>query len=93
MQAEPDYVSHVDITVQQDLPGGTGYLVCGEGSYGSEGFFGRLDAVKRLIWVVYLENCNPFVSVSIKSARAIFASSSGVVITVNLEAPEFGIDR
>jgi hypothetical protein len=91
MRADPDYVSQIDITVQQELPDGTGYLVCGEGSYGSDGFFGRLGATKSLIWVVYLENCNPFVSVAVESTLAIFTSSSDVVITVDLEAPGFGV--
>jgi hypothetical protein len=91
MRADPDCVSRIDITVQQELPGGAGYLVCGEGSYGSDGFFGRLDAAKRLVWVVFLEKCNPFVSATVESTLAIFTSSSGVAIVVDLEAPDFRI--
>jgi hypothetical protein len=87
MQVDPDYVSRIDIIVQQELRGGAGYLVCGEGSYGSDGFFGRLDAAKRPIWVVFLENCNPFVSVAVESTLARFTSSSDVLIVVDLEAP------
>jgi hypothetical protein len=91
MRVDPDYVTQIDTTVQQELSGDAGYLVCGYGSYGSEGFFGRLDSDKRLIWVVYLENCNPFISVSVESTFATFKSSSGVTITVDLETPEFGV--
>ncbi|MFC7247448.1 hypothetical protein ACFQO7_33730 [Catellatospora aurea] len=93
MRADPEYVTSVDITAEHDLGAGGGYLVCGEGSYGSEGFFGRLDAGKGLVWVVYLENSNPFVNISAEPGSAVFTSTSGVVITVNLETPEFGIGR
>lgn len=64
-------------------------MCCGEGSYGSEGFFGRLDHHKNLLWVVYIEGSNPFVDVSVGGTAATFISSSGVSITVDLETPEF----
>ena len=49
-----------------------------------QGFFGRLDQHKNLVWVVYLENSNPFVDVSISNTSATFTSSASVSITVNL---------
>jgi hypothetical protein len=88
-------VTSIDTTWQAPVPGGGGYLCCGEGSYGSEGFFCRLDQHKSLVWVVYLENSNPFVDASVSNTSATFTSSAGVAITVNLGAPEFGpgVDR
>jgi hypothetical protein len=89
MRADPDYVTHIDITVKHELACGGGCLVAGEGSYGSEGFFARIDAANMLIWVVYLEDSNPFVNVTVESTFATFTSSSGLVITIDLEASEF----
>ena len=90
----PDMVTSIDVTLEKPLPPGVGYLCCGEGSYGSEGFFGRLDQHRNLVWVVYLEASNPFVGVSMSNTSATFMSSAGASITVDLRAPEFnsGVD-
>lgn len=95
LSLHPDMVTSVDTTVERPLPDGSGYLFCGEGSYGSEGFFGLLDQHRKLVWVVYLENSNPFVDASVGDAGAIFQSTADVSITVNLKAQEFssGVDR
>lgn len=89
LAADPEYVSRIDITLEFELRDGSGHLVCGEGSYGSEGFFGRLDTYKHLVWVVYLEDGNPFVDVITESTFAIFTSSSGLALRVDLESPFF----
>lgn len=60
------------------------------GSYGSDGFFGRLDANRSLVWVVFLENGNPFVDVAVESTSAIFESTSGLAVKVDLESALFG---
>lgn len=65
-------------------------MCCGEGSYGSEGFFGQLDEQKNLVWVVYLENSNFFVDVPVRKDTATFTSSAGTLIVVNLGTREFG---
>ena len=90
----PDMVTSIDVTLEKLLPPGVGYLCCGEGSYGSEGFFGQLDQHRNLVWVVYLEASNPFVGVSMSNTSATFMSSAGASITVDLRAPEFnsGVD-
>jgi hypothetical protein len=90
LSRHPDMVTSIDTTLERPLPHGVGYLCCGEGSYGSEGFFGRLDQHRTLVWVVYLENSNPFVDASITNTSATFMSSAGVSITVDLGTPEFG---
>jgi hypothetical protein len=95
LSRDAEMVTSIDTTWQTPLPDGAGYLCCGEGSYGSEGFFGRLDQRKNLVWVVYLENSNPFTDASISNTSATFMTSAGVAITVNLGALEFGtgVDR
>ena len=90
LSLHPDMVTSIDTTLEKPLPHGDGYLCCGEGSYGSEGFFGRLDQHRNLVWVVYLENYNPFIDASISNTSATFTSSTGVSITVNLGTSEFG---
>lgn len=89
MARDPDMVTSIDVTLRKPLPNNLGYVFCGEGSYGSEGFFGRLDQDANLVWVVYLEYSNPFIDASIKNAEVTFSSSSDVSVSVNLESPEF----
>ena len=88
--ADPEYVSQVDVTLERELQDHSGYLFCGEGSYGSEGFFGRLDVGRRLVWVVYLEESNPFINVIVNSSNATFRSSSGLTVKVDLNGANFG---
>jgi hypothetical protein len=38
---DPDWVTSIDIT--REIPLADGFVVAGEGSHGSEGFFARLD--------------------------------------------------
>lgn len=90
LSQDPEWITWIDTTLEEQLPHGVGYLCCGEGSYGSEGFFGRLDQHKNLVWVVYIENSNPFVHISIGNSTATFISSEGVSITVDLRTLEFG---
>lgn len=78
-------------TLIKSLPNDAGYVFCGEGSYGSEGFFGRIDQRKNLMWVVYLEHSNPFIDASISDIGVTFTSSLEVSITVDLEASEFRV--
>ncbi|MFI1578063.1 hypothetical protein [Embleya sp. NPDC020630] len=83
LRAEPDWVTSIDVTRVKQIGESEGYLCCGDGSYGSEGFIAKIDSVKKLLWVAYLENSNPFDEIEILSDAAIFRSTSGVRITVN----------
>lgn len=87
VKSDPDWLTTIDITGETELPGGAGWLCRGEGSYGSEGFFGRLDNGKNLVWVVYLEESNPFIGIEIIGNAARFTSSSDVSITVDIDRP------
>lgn len=89
LSLDPDMVTSIDITVKKPLPRDAGYVFSGEGSYGSEGFFGRLDQDNNLAWVVYLEYSNPFIEATINGVHVTFTSSSNVSITVDLESPQF----
>lgn len=89
LQLEPEETTSIMLTGERELADGSGYLCCGEGSYGSEGFFGRLDQSRRLVWVVYLEHANPFVRIDVADTRAEFLSSSGVSLTVDLTSADF----
>lgn len=89
-QSDPSNVTSIDVTCLVRLHDNSGFLFCGEGSFGSEGIFGRLDQSKGLVWVVYLERANPFIEVTINDCLATFKSSSGVLITVDLGQPQFG---
>ncbi|MFI0423995.1 hypothetical protein [Spongiactinospora sp. 9N601] len=89
LDADPDYMAAIDITIEKEIPGGSGFMCAGEGSHGSEGFFARLDRRRRLIWVVYLEFSNPFIEMVIDERVALVPSSSGLCISVDLTYPEF----
>jgi hypothetical protein len=84
---DPDYVTSIDITGWTELPGGAGWLCRGEGSYGSEGFFARTDAARNLTWVIYLEESNPVIDISVSGGVATFTSSSEIVIRVEIDRP------
>ena len=63
LRRHPDELTNIDIVYEAELTEG-GWLFCGEGSYGSEGFFGLLGPDRNLNWVAYMENSNPIVQVN-----------------------------
>lgn len=89
--ANPEWCTCIDTTAELSLPNGSGYLCCGEGSYGSEGFFARISPDRTLAWVVYLEHSNPFFDAAIDGSNATVRSTSGLSITVSLTSREFGL--
>lgn len=93
LNTDPERLTSIDITREIKISDGAGYLCCGEGSYGSEGFFARLDDRKILTWVVYLEESNPFVDILLDDTKATFNSSSNVSITLDTERPDLTIGK
>lgn len=81
----PNWVSVVDGR-KLALEGG-GALWHGDGDNGSEGFFAREDAHQSPSWVVFLTNTNPFTRAELSGNTATFRSTSGVVITVDIDDP------
>jgi len=81
----PEWRTSIDITVEAPAPGG--FVYAGEGSHGSEGFFARLDGHRRLVWVCYLSESNPFDRLTLGGTTLTASSTSGMVITVDLDEP------
>jgi hypothetical protein len=80
-----EWLTAIDITRHSPAP--TGFVCAGEGSHGSEGFFARLDADKRLVWVCYLSESNPFRELTVIGHELTAVSTSGLTITVDLNDP------
>lgn len=91
LSADPDWLTSVDVTREAEIEGGAGRLLAGEGSHGSEGFFARVDEKNDPMWIVYLEESNPFVDISLDGSKATFHSSSGISVTVDINYPESGV--
>jgi hypothetical protein len=87
LASDPDNVTSIDMHWPVELPDDAGWVFKGEGSYGSEGFFGRLDKDKKLVWVMYFERSNPFVDITVSADVAIFTSSSDITVSVYLDRP------
>jgi hypothetical protein len=82
LAADPTWVASIIVTREVPIP--DGLLCAGEGSYGSEGFFARLDTNRNLVWVVHFQESNPFTEISVHGNEATFTSTSGVSAIVNL---------
>jgi hypothetical protein len=87
---DPDWLAAIDVTGEQEIPDGAGHVCVGEGSHGSEGFFARLDAARRLVWVCHLSGSNPFAGLEVAAGTATVTSTSGLRVTVDLDSPVTG---
>ena len=83
LAADPDEMTEIDESARAPLPTG-GLVVSGEGAYGSEGFFARLDAAGELAWVVFLREGNPFHGIAVDWPHATFVNNLGNRVTVDL---------
>jgi hypothetical protein len=83
---DPDWITYVDGLKSMQLDEG-GWLWGGEGSHGSQGFFARLHANRSLVWAVFFDDSNPFLEIHLSRKLATFRSTSGVVITVDIDDP------
>jgi hypothetical protein len=86
LSEEPDLISYVDGLTAHELPTGD-VLWAGEGSYGSDGFFGRVTPDRSLVWAVFLEEVNPFGTIELSGRAGTFTSTLGVSITVDIDDP------
>lgn len=68
-------ITNIDILKEVKLSNGF-YCCVGDGSYGSEGFVACLDEKRNLLWVVYSEISNPFISAFENDFGYIIAKSS-----------------
>ncbi|MFD7458867.1 MULTISPECIES: hypothetical protein [unclassified Streptomyces] len=92
LSEEPDLISHVDGLTALELPGGD-ILWAGEGSHGSDGFFGRVTPGRGLVWAVFLEEANPFGTIELSARAGTFTSTLGVSITIDIDDPVRGEGR
>ncbi|MFF3561836.1 hypothetical protein ACFYXS_17495 [Streptomyces sp. NPDC002574] len=91
LAGDPELVTSADPHPRgtAELPDGTGYVCCGDGAHGSQGFFARLDSDGNLLWVVALGRSNPFVRAEAAGPHATFTNNLGHALTVDLTAPAF----
>ncbi|TLF81173.1 hypothetical protein [Nocardia cyriacigeorgica] len=86
----PGNTTSTDATFQTVEIPGEGYLCCGEGDLGAEGYVAKVDREGDLVWVVHFDDSNPFIALELDGDRAHCLSSSGVRITVGVQGPWSG---
>ncbi|MGV9250465.1 hypothetical protein [Streptomyces sp. NPDC003697] len=86
LSEEPELVARVDGLSTHELADGD-VLWAGEGSYGSDGFFGRVHSDRSLVWAVFLEEVDPFTTIEVSGRKATFTSTSGVTVAVDIDDP------
>jgi hypothetical protein len=84
LAADSGYLAEIDESARVALPFGGGFVCCGEGAHGSEGFFARLDADGDLVWVVFLPDGNPFYEVNVHGSRITCTNNLGRRVSVDL---------
>lgn len=89
LQEHHDEITSIDIFKKIPLPTENKYVWIGEGSYGSEGFIALIDENDCLIWVMYAEESNPFVSIEECASGSILAISSlGLKLIIDIDNPQ-----
>lgn len=89
LQKHHDEITCIDIFKKISLSTRNNYVWIGEGSYGSEGFIALIDENDCLIWVIYAEKSNPFISIDELSPGNILAiSSSGIKLSIDIDNPQ-----
>ncbi|MFD3587963.1 hypothetical protein [Streptomyces sp. NPDC058683] len=88
---DPERLTWADVHPQglAELSDGSGYVCCGDGSLGSEGFFARLDQDKNLAWLVSLLDSNPFEGAGVHGSLATFTNNLGNSLSIDLTNPYF----
>jgi hypothetical protein len=86
LREDPENVTKVDIFAQVPLTDG-GRLVCGDGAWGSDGYFARLTEEEEPLWLMFFQFSNPFVEITLNGRYATFWSTSAVTITVDIDDP------
>lgn len=84
LAAEPEDVTYIDECARATLPDGSGYVCCGDGAHGSEGFFARIDLQANLLWIVFLHNGNPFHRIGIYNSVVTFVNNLERTLSVDL---------
>ncbi|MEU2653836.1 hypothetical protein ABZ615_00770 [Streptomyces sp. NPDC007325] len=91
LEESPESVSSADVHPKcvAELPDGSGSVCGGDGPHGSQGFFARLDADGRLVWVVSMADSNPFERVEVHGTTVRFFNNLGNSIEIDLTEHDF----
>ncbi|MET9264456.1 hypothetical protein [Amycolatopsis sp. NPDC004079] len=85
--ADPEYVMSIEIIARAEIE--DGFLVCGEGELGADGFFARLDRAGGLRWLVALQHSNPFERITVSAEKFTVVNNLGNSLSVSLADPRF----
>lgn len=86
---DPQFTTSADAVLARAETGSGRLVQAGECDFGSEGYFALLEPDGALVWVVLLENDNPFVAIEIGPGLARLRSSSDVEACVATDGPGF----
>ncbi|MEK2491036.1 hypothetical protein WN990_15890 [Kitasatospora purpeofusca] len=92
MAEDPEWTACAYVFAEVSLPDGSGRLVSGGGSHGSDGFFARIDFDGNLVWLVHLF-CNELVAIAVDWPLATFTNNCDNSLTIDLGDPDFGPGR
>lgn len=79
----------IDLCHEAELDDGSGYMCCGDGALGADGFFARLDRDRNILWVVFMTGSNPFERIALDGSVVHVVNNLGNSVTVDLTRPEF----
>ncbi|MEV0457906.1 hypothetical protein [Catellatospora methionotrophica] len=88
---DPEAVTVIDRFAEAELVDGSGYVCCGDGALGSDGFFARLDQGRSLVWVVSLTDSNPFGRIMVDGSAVRFVNNLGNCVVVDLMQQEYAL--
>ncbi|RZU52462.1 hypothetical protein EV385_4325 [Krasilnikovia cinnamomea] len=72
-----------------ELPGGKGYVCCGSGPLGGDGFFARLNPDGMLKWIVAMVDSNPIDTVDLAGMTATFVNEHCNSLVIDFDNPDF----
>jgi NAD(P)H-hydrate repair Nnr-like enzyme with NAD(P)H-hydrate epimerase domain len=62
--------------------------VCGEGSFGGDGFVAAVDShTEQLRWLIFSTQANPLVQLRIEQSRLLVENNTGHLWRINLDEP------
>lgn len=88
----PDGLVDIDWADRAAMPAGQGYVCCGAGPMGADGFFARLDPDGVPVWVVFLTDSNPFLQARTDGAVATFTNNLQRSLVIDLKLPYFALN-
>lgn len=84
-----DGTTEVDTYFELPLPDGSGRTSGGGCGMGNTGYLARLDADRKLCWVAFMWESNPFMGVRYEGTTAVFSNDWGNRLALDLSDPAF----